>query len=212
MKVPRVTTYSLLLLVFHIRKHNKCWMSMDKPTLSSSQWFLQNKACRTWHHAILALQSASAWRISHSVEQHSLDNKLPKEKPSRPQHAPPSLPDSERITGDQLESLLFSTRNTANHYNYLLYDLKKKKSISLHAALPKLKTKATLKENIFCTFRKPDPSQDREGNTNIWEVADIWVKFSQMYHGQATKGTAHEYSTPKFQCSHTSQDYHTIIS
>lgn len=59
-----------------------------------------------------------------------------------------------------------------------------------------LKLKLPWKKIFFCTLRKPDPSQDRESNTNIWEVADIWVKFSQIYHGQATKGTAHEYSTP----------------
>jgi hypothetical protein len=62
---------------------------------------------------------------------------------------------------------------------------------------PKLQTKVALKEQFFCTLRKPDPSQDRKGSTNICEVADIWVKFSQMYHGQATKGTAHEYNTPQ---------------
>lgn len=173
MKVPRVTTYSLLLLVFHIRKHNKCWMSMDKPTLSSSQWFLQNKACRTWHHAILALQSASAWRISHSVEQHSLDNKLPKEKPSRPQHAPPSLPDSERITGDQLESLLFSTRNTANHYNYLLYDLKKKKAS--HSMLPyqSLKLKLLWKK----IFSAPSESQTHPKIEKVTQIFGRWLTY-----------------------------------
>lgn len=61
------------------------------------------------HEGLATVQSSTSW-ITSSLR-----------KPSRPQHAP-SLPDSERTTGDQLESLLFGTRNTANHYNYLLYD------------------------------------------------------------------------------------------
>lgn len=88
-----------------------------------------------------------------------------------------------------------------------------KKKIASHSMLPHQSLKVSCSERKF--FSAPSESQTHpkiEKVTQIFGRWLTWVKFSQMYHGQATKGTAHEYSTTKFQFSHTSQDYHTIIS